>query len=407
MNPLVQAYTNKRVDFTFDGAKFRFDMSHGLFSSFDIDAGTKLLLKTIAQRIDYSGSRSVADIGCGTGVIGICIKEKFDDCECVFQDRDALALSFAESNCGLNGSESASEFVGGLGFQELRGRKFDLIVSNIPAKAGGPVLERILHDTTTHLSPEGLAAIVVVMPIADAIGDMLAGLGVEILHTEETREHRVYHFSSSGLESALADGPDEVAPYIRHRGGFQHRGTDYELETVYNLPDFDTLGRIPALAMDLINKRLSSDFSSGGSGDVVVWNPGQGHVPVYLTAWDGGLSPERVTVASRDALQLEITARNMPKGIRTHHIPSIELLVELISPASVSLMVLLPSPVPGVEWQRAAADIVQKLIEPDGMLLVSASSTKIHRLLDALGGMVLHGNRKMHGNRAVLLEKSN
>jgi SAM-dependent methyltransferase len=412
--PLVERYSNKQISFSFSGAKLKINLSQGLFSSFDIDSGTKLLLKTLARNADLENVTRIADIGCGTGVIGIALVKKLSGIRCVFQDRDALALAFAKSNAELNGVGKRSSFSGGLGFQRIEEEAFDLIVSNLPAKVGRPVLLQIINEMLERLSSDGTACVVVVLPLADEIGGFIRDLGAEILYTEDGREHRVYHFRRGGEILPASGTGDHLAAYVRHRGSFSHSAVPYDLETVYNLPDFDTLGWDAALSMDLIYKRL--EYKSGG---VLVWNPGQGHVPVFLSKYYPESTPERFVLASRDALQLEISRRNLlaarstirPDGTAapepaTHHVPSMDALCGSAVPGSVSLAVLFPHPVPGADWQDEAAQMLDRVLESGGSVVACAGSTVIHRFLSALHGMVLHGSRKYHGSRAVLLKKS-
>ena len=65
MNSLsvVERYKNRTIPFRFDGAELSFHLSLALFSSYDVDAGTKLLLKTLAQRVDFSKARNLLDLG--------------------------------------------------------------------------------------------------------------------------------------------------------------------------------------------------------------------------------------------------------------------------------------------------------------------------------------------------------
>ena len=89
----ITALVNKQVPFKFHGEKLKFDLSMGLFSSFDIDAGSRLLLKTLAKHADLdnfensNASSNVIDTGCGTGVLGICLKKKYPGLNIRFQDR--------------------------------------------------------------------------------------------------------------------------------------------------------------------------------------------------------------------------------------------------------------------------------------------------------------------------------
>ena len=74
-----KALVNKIVPFRFMGEDLRLALSHALFSSFDVDAGSKLLLKTLAQRVDLGTVGSVLDVGCGVGVLGLSLKKKKPD----------------------------------------------------------------------------------------------------------------------------------------------------------------------------------------------------------------------------------------------------------------------------------------------------------------------------------------
>ena len=436
MKPLVERYTNKRVAFRFSGASVQIDLSQALFSSFDIDSGTKFLLGVAGKQIELEKTERIADVGCGTGAIGIALLKANGLASCVFQDRDALALEFAQSNCDVNGVSARSRFAGGLGMQPVDG-EFDLILSNLPAKAGLPVLAELSSEISWRLKPGGVGAVVIVSPLADALGEMLSGCGAKVFHTEDRKSHRVYLFRPN---TARANGAlferiaGKLDPYIRGRKRFSHGGISYELDTVYNLPDFDTLGRETVLAMDLIDKRLDRAFVRNASGKVLIWNPGQGHLAVYLLRRFPDLQPDRLILASRDALSLEISRRNISlmapatgDSAAVLHIPALERAVSLKTTtapaqpgepwpedavvrdgggAQVSLELLLPHPVPGVHWEEEAALTLSRSLEPGGAAIASAASTEIHRFLGAIHGLVLHDSRKYRGSRAVVLRKS-
>ena len=68
-------YFKKRLDYYCRGQSFAFDVAHTLFSSHQIDEGTDLFLRTI----DVPAPRSIIDMGCGCGVIGIVLARMFPD----------------------------------------------------------------------------------------------------------------------------------------------------------------------------------------------------------------------------------------------------------------------------------------------------------------------------------------
>ncbi|MCX8014220.1 MAG: class I SAM-dependent methyltransferase, partial [Rectinema sp.] len=99
LDPLV----NKTVEFAYRGARLKFDLSHALFSSYDIDAGTRLLLKEIASEPAIVEAGRVLDAGCGTGVIGISLAASCPAMDIVMRDRDLRAVAFAARNARRNG----------------------------------------------------------------------------------------------------------------------------------------------------------------------------------------------------------------------------------------------------------------------------------------------------------------
>ncbi|MBT3275207.1 MAG: methyltransferase [Spirochaetales bacterium] len=408
MNELIEKHLNKRVDFSFAGERIELDLSLSLFSSFTVDTGSKLLLKSVVQNIELKEIDTLVDLGCGTGVLGICLQRKLPGATCVFQDRDALALEFTESNCELNGTADNAEFAGGLAFQQLNGRKFGLVLSNLPAKAGQPVLEGMIADALGHLEIEGTAAVVIVMPLADFLGAAIERLGGLVVHTEETRDHRVYHIQKDENFKGTGETASHLKPYIRHSGDFAYGPAAWRMDTVFNLPDFDNIGRNAALTLDLLNSHLAGKTDI--EGDTLIWNPGQGHTASVAS----GIADIRlgtIYLGSRDALQIEICTRNLENsGVKNRivplHLPSLSLSAGVIPSASLGLLFLLPPADGGSVWQEQAAEAAAGLLQTGGLVIAGASSTGIHRLLHLMRGMVLHGSRKKHGARAVVLKKS-
>ncbi len=85
---------------------------------------------------------------------------------------------------------------GGLAFDGLDDQKFDLIVSNLPGKAGHAALQTILRRMPAYLTEDGMAAVVVVKPLAELVAETLAEMESEILLREETSGYEVFHFQA-------------------------------------------------------------------------------------------------------------------------------------------------------------------------------------------------------------------
>src|SRR5437773_1836105 len=96
--PPVDVYFKKRIDYICKGQPFVFDVAHTLFSSHQIDEGTDLFLRTI----EIEEPRTILDIGCGCGVIGVVLARLFPEARVVLLDRDLLAVRYARHNAALN-----------------------------------------------------------------------------------------------------------------------------------------------------------------------------------------------------------------------------------------------------------------------------------------------------------------
>jgi 16S rRNA G1207 methylase RsmC len=319
----------------------------------------------------------------------------------LLQDRDALAVAFAEMNACSNGCASVSADCG-LAFEHLEGRAFDLIFSNLPAKAGRPVLDSFFRRIPSHLTASGIAAVVVIETIADFARRTVDTLGFFVTHTEKTRDYSVIHFRPSPERAAAVDPSDTLASYVRTEKLFTAHGTSYALETVYNLPDFDTLGHPVELAFDVL-----SGFKT--SGRLLFWNPGQGHIPVFLSR-RYGRSISEIYLSSRDALEIAISERNTAKtGIKTAGSGAVAGeagLSEICAEGSMDFLCAVPHPIPGVAWQNELTDAASSLLKSGGSLFVVAKSTEVHRLLSKAKGFSVSLSRKHLGYRAVLLTKT-
>lgn len=136
--PPTDVYYKKRIDYLCRGEHFAFDIAHTLFSSYQVDEGTDLFLRTIAIP---QPPRAILDIGCGCGVIGITLARWYPEARVVLTDRDLLAVRYARHNAALNRAENI-EVVGSVGLEQVPEAPYDLIVSNIPAKIGDDAIEQ-------------------------------------------------------------------------------------------------------------------------------------------------------------------------------------------------------------------------------------------------------------------------
>ncbi len=319
-------YILKTVSFRFNGADLRLDLSHALFSSNDIDAGSKLLLKAVAKATKGVSIRSVLDIGCGTGVLGLACAKAYPQAQVVLRDRDALACAFTEHNARINKVKPLA-VQRALFLDGLSGAHFDLVLSNVPAKAGAPVLDHFFRELPSVLAPSGLCAVVVVNSIADAARASLESVlpalddGVaRVVLAERGAGHSVFVFrgpASSALqttepsvvpplmlEPSVEPTPEAMAVYrrtslqdIREPSRYRHNG-------YWGLAEFDTPSFATLVAMNLA---IEQDVHLRR---VAVVNPGSGRLACMLRSRHNA----RVDLCGRDFLALSASASNLAQN---------------------------------------------------------------------------------------------
>ena len=146
-----------RQDLQIDYAGLRFKTTWGLFSPRAIDDGSRLLL----DHLDLAQDADCLDLGCGYGVLGLCMAKMAPAGHTLMVDKDFVAVEYAEKNRLLNRIENASSLLSN-GFDQIPTQQFDAIVSNIPAKVGKEMLYIYLFDALDYLKPGGSFYIVTI-----------------------------------------------------------------------------------------------------------------------------------------------------------------------------------------------------------------------------------------------------
>lgn len=139
------------------GEKFDFETSFGVFSPKEIDEGTRMLL----NYLDVEESFDCLDLGCGYGPIGLWMARKAPKGKTILLDKDYVAIEHVKQNIIINNIPNAEAMLSN-GLSSLKEQKFDLIVSNIPAKVGNDMLYLFQYDALHHLKPGGKFVVVTV-----------------------------------------------------------------------------------------------------------------------------------------------------------------------------------------------------------------------------------------------------
>lgn len=145
--------------FTFDlrGREFRFITDRGVFSKNRIDFGSVLLIETM----EIEDGMDVLDVGCGYGPIGMTAASLTPSGRVMMLDINERAVSLANRNLAANGISNAQAIVSDRFSSVPPERKFDVILTNPPIRAGKQVVHGIFEDALNFLAPGGSLWVVI------------------------------------------------------------------------------------------------------------------------------------------------------------------------------------------------------------------------------------------------------
>ncbi len=157
LNDLDRYNRKIREDLLIEYDGLQFYTTWGLFSPRAIDDGSRLLL----DYLELEADSDCLDLGCGYGVLGLCMARAAPAGQTLLVDKDFVAVEYSEKNRRHNRIENASCLLSN-GFAQIPRRQFDVIVSNIPAKVGREMLYIYLFDALEYLKPGGSFYIVTI-----------------------------------------------------------------------------------------------------------------------------------------------------------------------------------------------------------------------------------------------------
>jgi len=408
-------FINKTVPFKFRGIGFSFDLSQGLFSSAGVDAGTQFLLKVFSKILDEDIAagkpvpRRVLDAGCGTGVIGICAASALaglagkDGLYLRCQDRDELARLVTSHNAAKNNINDMLEactepLLGGSANEQ-----WDLILTNIPAKAGNPVLEDFVSRSSSLLNPEGRVILVVVNTLADFFREAIAACGAQLLSEEKGTGHTVFVYRGETESHAIPvnialDFLKRYPFYVRARPVCTIEGIQIELETIHGASGFDKPGGAVLAAAKLLC-RLGKEKIPCGDAPVLVHEPGQGFFTNWLLEYlrdetNRAQKPDLV-LSGRNVLSLEAARHNAGSinGASIKTVPAVDLQLGMdalleAGGGQYSFIAAFPELLPQTKTAKASQDADQltaiwnslpPLLAEGGLFLAAFTSSDAER----------------------------
>lgn len=120
----------------------------GVFSHGKLDIGTQLLI----QHLDNIPTGRILDFGCGSGVIGSLLKQRYNDSTIYLQDIDAFAIASAEQTLKANNLHAQLITAGGINNSP---NELSAIITNPPFHQGiqtnYTTAEQLLEQAVEHL----------------------------------------------------------------------------------------------------------------------------------------------------------------------------------------------------------------------------------------------------------------
>lgn len=153
------------IDKTIRNKLLSFKSTWGLFSPKNIDEGSLLLL----DNIEVIPGDNVLDIGCGYGALGLGLARDIEPGVVDMVDKDFVAIEYAQKNAEINNIKNVNIYLSNAFSKVASNKKYNVIVSNLPAKVGNELLFMIIHDAYSHLESGGRLYVVTISGLKEFI----------------------------------------------------------------------------------------------------------------------------------------------------------------------------------------------------------------------------------------------
>ncbi len=139
------------IKFSYNEYDFMFKSDNGVFSKNEVDYGSLFLVKTFLSSNNIHNISNILDVGCGYGFIGIVLS-KVLGFHVDMIDVNKRAVHLSKMNI-LSNKVDASSFISDT-YSNVD-KKYDLIITNPPIRAGKKVVLDILFGGLERLNHNG------------------------------------------------------------------------------------------------------------------------------------------------------------------------------------------------------------------------------------------------------------
>ncbi|MHA7967195.1 class I SAM-dependent methyltransferase [Paenibacillus sp. CAU 1782] len=150
------AHNRQTHDFTIRGQQLKLMTDAGVFSKTGVDYGSRVLI----QQMELKKDDHILDVGCGYGPIGLVAARLAPAGQTVLIDINERAVQLAAENAKSNGISNVEALQSDL-FEAVKGRRFDVILTNPPIRAGKAVVHQIFEEGLELLKAGGAMWVVI------------------------------------------------------------------------------------------------------------------------------------------------------------------------------------------------------------------------------------------------------
>ena len=149
------ASKRKEIEYHFNNGLFKFVTDNGVFSKNGVDRGSNILISKV-YNLDLG--KTILDLGCGYGVIGIVIKKNNIGSTVDLVDVNDRAIELAKENAKLNDVK-----VNVYNTEDITSlnKKYDSILLNPPIRAGKKIIYGLYKASHDVLKKDGKLYIVI------------------------------------------------------------------------------------------------------------------------------------------------------------------------------------------------------------------------------------------------------
>lgn len=144
------------IEATLRGRKLKLMTDAGVFSKNEVDFGSQLLIETM----ELPRHAQVLDVGCGYGPIGLSAAIAAPEGQVTMVDINERAIELARINAQTNGVSNVT-ILQSDALAAVKDRRFDIVLTNPPIRAGKETVHRIFAEAAEVLVDGGSLWIVI------------------------------------------------------------------------------------------------------------------------------------------------------------------------------------------------------------------------------------------------------